>query len=83
MTVTRIGVDGQHAYQVVVTDPLQAGCTADDPTIQACVEESRPIAGNPGGAIEVGLGGGENGHGAHCTAKGSLGRATPLTTDQD
>jgi hypothetical protein len=44
---------GQHAYQVVITDPRQAGCTADDPTNNACVEESRTITGNPGGAIET------------------------------
>jgi hypothetical protein len=45
----------QHKYQVVVTDPQAAGCTADDPNNPACViqPESRTITGNPSGAIET------------------------------
>jgi hypothetical protein len=42
-------------YQVTVTDPQAAGCTADDPNNPACViqPESRAITGNPAGAIET------------------------------
>jgi ricin-type beta-trefoil lectin protein len=43
----------QRQYQVTVTDPLQAGCTSDDPANPACVEESKAITGNPAGAIET------------------------------
>jgi hypothetical protein len=41
-----------------VYDRQAAGCTADDPTITACVlqPQSRTIDGNPAGAIETTVG---------------------------
>jgi beta-lactam-binding protein with PASTA domain len=42
-----------HSYEVVVTDPLQTGCTTNDPANGDCVVQSTTFTGNPAGAIQT------------------------------